>query len=497
MTLRTRRAGASSVRTSVRTKQVAGVTAIVFAVVAALSTYYLVSLAGVLLAETRTTATLIASGVFQRLTVLAGDGGDLRQAIATDSGLRSMLDLSVYAPHAVYAAVVDRDGRIIAHNDPTQVGRRLPSVDPLEPLVEAGGFTQMEAIFRAGGLTREVRQEINIDTGNGPQAFGAIRVGVSTLLIRHELEEALRPAAITAIILLVATVLVAMLLARWLLKPILLLRAGLDRLGQGEQGVTLDLHPQDEFGEIGESFNVVAARLAREEAEGRQSRDALSRRLAALGRVSSGIAHEVKNPLNAMRIHLELLRMRSAGAPETREHVDVLAAQLARLDEVVQGFLNFTRTDDLRIRPVEPLTLLNEVRAVVEAQAASTGITVEVTAAPGTPTIDGDAPLLHQALLNLAINACQAMPGGGRLRLAAAKGPESTVRLSIEDTGTGIAPEHLDKIFNLYFTTKPEGSGIGLALVFRTVHLHNGDITVQSVPGTGTTFTITLPATRA
>lgn len=480
-------------RLSLRTKQVAGVTATVFVVVAALGAYYLVSLAGVLLGETRATATLLASGVYQRLTVLAAEGGDLRTAIATDSGLRSMLDLSAYSPHAVYAAVVDDQQVVLAHSDPTQVGRRLAPVDALDALVDAGMWTQIDAIYRAGGLTREVRQEINIDTGSGPRSFGAIRVGVSTLLIRHDLEEALRPAALTALALLAGGVLMAMLLARWILRPILMLRAGLDRLGQGEDGVTLDFPQQDEFGALGESFNAVSARLAREQADGRHSREALSRRLAALGRVSSGIAHEVKNPLNAMRIHLELLRMRSADTPEAREHVDVLAAQLRRLDDVVQGFLNFTRTDDLRIRPVDARALLSEVRAVVEPQATAAGITVSVDCSPETPSIAGDAPLLHQALLNLAINACQAMPSGGRLRLTAGPGPDSTVHLRVEDTGTGIAPEHLDKIFNLYFTTKPDGSGIGLALVFRTVHLHNGDITVESVPGTGTTFTVTLP----
>ncbi len=105
----------------------------------------------------------------------------------------------------------------------------------------------------------------------------------------------------------------------------------------------------------------------------------------------------------------------------------------------------------------------------------------------------GDAGQLHQAFLNLAINACQAMPDGGRLRIAAKRLDPRQMEVIFEDSGAGITPENLDKIFNLYFTTKPGGSGVGLALVYRTVHLHDGDIEVQSLAGHGTTFRITLP----
>jgi signal transduction histidine kinase len=220
----------------------------------------------------------------------------------------------------------------------------------------------------------------------------------------------------------------------------------------------------------------------------------LSRKLAALGRVSSGIAHEVKNPLNAMRIHLELLRMKTAEVPGTHDHVQVLADQMRRLDEVVLGFLSFTKSEDLVIAPVSARDLFDEIVPVVTAEAGKTGVRVDVDAPTDVPPIAGDRTLLAQALLNLAINACHAMPKGGRLRLIARRKNATHVELIVEDTGTGIAPEDLEKIFNLYFTTKADGSGVGLALVYRTIHLHDGDIDVQSVPGAGTTFTVTLPA---
>jgi signal transduction histidine kinase len=120
-------------------------------------------------------------------------------------------------------------------------------------------------------------------------------------------------------------------------------------------------------------------------------------------------------------------------------------------------------------------------------------VTVVIECAPDLPPVQGDEGQLHQAFLNLAINGCQAMPDGGQCRVSARRADRRQLEVRFEDTGTGIAPENLDKIFNLYFTTKPEGSGVGLALVYRTIHLHNGDIEVESVPGEGTTFRVTLP----
>lgn len=483
-------------RISVRTKQVAGVTAIVFAVVAFLGGYYMLVLGGVFISDTRVRADLIAHGVFQRIAELTLDGGDLNEAIRGDAGLQTMLQLSMFSDGTMYAAVVDKDGVVLAHNDPARVNMRLAPAEPLASLVDAGAWEQARAITTRGGLTREVRVPLMLDSGEGVQEFGAIRVGVSTLLMRSELEKALRPALVTTLALLLGAVVLATLLAQWMLRPILVLRAGLARLGRGDTDVTLNLPLQDEFADMGESFNAVRDRLAREHADGEVSRAAMSRRLAALGRVSSGIAHEVKNPLNAMRIHLELLRMQTSDLPGTADHVRVLNEQMRRLDEVVQGFLSFTKQEDLTVEAIAPAALFEDLLPVVNAESGKTGVDVQVDVQAGVPDIAGDRALLHQAFLNLAINACHAMPDGGRLRLSAR--PSATrrgyVELLVEDTGTGITPEHLGKIFNLYFTTKPEGSGIGLALVYRTITLHDGDIDVQSVPGTGTTFTVTLPS---
>jgi signal transduction histidine kinase/HAMP domain-containing protein len=248
-----------------------------------------------------------------------------------------------------------------------------------------------------------------------------------------------------------------------------------------------------------------------------------SQKAAALGRLLAGVAHEVKNPLNAMTIHLELLKQKLSGSLAARasaraaesgggvrvadvaptsvtvdvasvqNHVTVIGAEIRRLDEVVQGFLKFSRPEELALEPVNLAAMVSDVAEVVGPQASATGVRLAVTSAADLPRISADSGLLRQALLNLALNAVQAMPTGGVLRFDSRRAPDRQVELAIADTGVGIPPEHLSRIFDLYFTTKDGGSGIGLSMVYRTIQLHDGHIEVQSTPGRGTTFTIRLP----
>jgi signal transduction histidine kinase len=242
-----------------------------------------------------------------------------------------------------------------------------------------------------------------------------------------------------------------------------------------------------------------------------QSTIAYSRKLVALGRLTAGIAHEVKNPLNAMMIHLELLRTKirkaalvpvgsgigiaEAARPDDPllQHVEVIEREIRRLDEVVQGFLKFTRPEDLRLQAVRISALLEEVRPILKPEARKNNVRIVVETSDEQLAINGDSAMLRQAILNLAINACQAMPNGGTLRITTAEAPNNRVALRVEDTGVGIRPEDLNRIFDLYFTTKDHGTGIGLSMVYRIVQMHDGEVEVQSTPGRGTTFTLLLP----
>jgi signal transduction histidine kinase len=215
-------------------------------------------------------------------------------------------------------------------------------------------------------------------------------------------------------------------------------------------------------------------------------------KLAALNRITAGVAHEVKNPLHAMVLHLELLGAKLEAGLDPKPHVDILMSEVNRLKRVVLTFLDFTRPVELKLHQVDANVLVREV-VLLAADARAQGIDLEEHYGGSPLTIKADSDLLKQALLNIIINGCQVMPKGGRLIVETGK-DDGHVFISITDHGPGIPEDARDKIFNLYYTTKPKGSGIGLAQAFRAVQLHNGRIKVLSEIGEGTSFKIILPS---
>jgi signal transduction histidine kinase len=622
---------------SIKAKQVAGVTTLVVVVVLALSGYHLATLARLSLQETAARAEMLAQAIFQRAKQVVAQGGtDSYGALRADGGVRSILESSVgYSENVTYAAIVDKDGIAVAHLFPTLEGQPMVEQEDLEPLVHAGTFAQLRAVY--SDRTFEIRQPIL----SGDRAFGSIRIGVSTLLVRSELRDALWRAAGTVLVALAVSSLFAMLLSQWLLRPIHVIQSGLVRLGRGELDVRLDL-PEQEFRDLGSSFDAVSQQLSAmgrgaaepgtavvrqaspdlesvmdnledavalfsprgevifsnaamnalhtgpigslpashpvrqivertlagrksqgpvslslppkdggekrtAEADGSDGTERLvishaitdaggrflgamlvarnlaylsqvhstlnySRKLAALGRLMAGVAHEVKNPLNAMTIHLELLKQKLsrqlvaagdvplgtaapalAAGPDVTKHVDVISKEIRRLDEVVNGFLKFARPEELKLQPVRIATLISDVATTAATEAERRGITLTADCPESLPAINADPGMLGQALLNLALNGCQAMPDGGTLKIGCRTGARRTVEVTVEDTGVGIPPEHLGRIFDLYFTTKEKGSGIGLSMVYRIVQLHDGEVEVQSTPGRGTRFRLIFP----
>jgi signal transduction histidine kinase len=216
-------------------------------------------------------------------------------------------------------------------------------------------------------------------------------------------------------------------------------------------------------------------------------------RLAAISRISGGVAHEVKNPLNAILLHVEVAKAKLAkGDTEVEPQMEIISREILRLDRVVKTFLDFTRPVELRLATVPLQEFMQEIVDLARPQADASKIRVNVDQQVDGVEVRMDRDLLKQAVLNIVVNAMQAMPEGGELRFEATAA-EDSAEIRISDTGPGIPPELRDKIFRLYFTTRKEGSGIGLAMAFRFVQLHDGTIDFTSEPGKGTTFSIRLP----
>ncbi len=220
----------------------------------------------------------------------------------------------------------------------------------------------------------------------------------------------------------------------------------------------------------------------------------LSRRLAAIGRLTSGVAHEVKNPINAIVVHLEVLRQKlSQVDPDTRRHMDVIGAEIKRLDRVVQTLVDFTRPVDLRLLDMDLRKLVEDVVTLASPEAGRQRVSIERNLGPEPLLVRVDADLIKQALLNIVINGVQAMSeSGGILTIMAQREGEGGL-ISVRDQGPGIPAEVRDKIYNLYFTTKKGGSGIGLSMAYRVLQLHHGSLEFESVEGQGATFILRIP----
>jgi signal transduction histidine kinase len=219
----------------------------------------------------------------------------------------------------------------------------------------------------------------------------------------------------------------------------------------------------------------------------------MSRRLSASGRVTGGVAHEVKNPINAIVLHLQLLQNKLAQLdPDTRRHMDIIGSEIQRLDRVVQTLVDFMRARELHLEEVDMRRLLEDVVLLASPDAERHGVRINLAMDEEPLPIKADLDLMKQALLNVVLNGVQAMPDGGPLIIAAHREGNAAVA-EVSDRGVGIAEDSHEKVFELYFTTKKDGNGIGLAQTYQILQWHYGSVEFESTEGEGTTFRFRIP----
>lgn len=233
-----------------------------------------------------------------------------------------------------------------------------------------------------------------------------------------------------------------------------------------------------------------------------QSQLDLADRLASISRLTSGVTHEIKNPLNAIALRLEVLRgMVEADVPSSKEEIDIISHEVRRLDRVVKTFLDFTRPVNLKLVDVELMDVLRDIVRFLQPEVDAAGVQIHLASDGGPFPVRVDQDLMKQAFLNIIRNGVESMANGsgGSLRIRVEESmlsaPGSQCLVTVSDTGSGIPEEHRDRIFQLYFSTKKNGTGLGLAMAFRAVQLHGGRLEFTSEIGKGTTFLFILPTT--
>ena len=333
-----------------------------------------------------------------------------------------------------------------------------------------------------GELHMAIRSDIR-DARN--QVIGGLEVGIPL----RELDEPRRRALTIVILACVAGVAIASMLAFYLARrisrPLGEMVGVTRRIARGDLSATVPVSGKDEVAELAQSINQMTRDLAQA-----QERVVRSNRLAAIGQLAGSVSHELRNPLSVLRSSAYYLRTRLGTDDEkVTKHLGIIEQEIANSDKIISDLLDFSRTRP----PTFQRTYLNYVveEALGRVRVPDT-VTVESALNDGLPPMRADTFQLEQVFVNLITNAVQAMPKGGTLRLATYR-EDDRLAVAVTDTGAGIKPEHLPRLFEPLFTTKARGIGLGLAVSKTLVENHGGTIRVESAVGQGTTFTVTLP----
>ncbi|HEV8711609.1 MAG TPA: ATP-binding protein, partial [Candidatus Binatia bacterium] len=399
----------------------------------------------------------------------------------------------------------DRAGRVAATSASLQ-GRRLPEVD-VRTVIRTR--TPIEGLFSEGSAQRYYRVEaIPSSTGEGIAAFLVLE---DFPLFTREFRGRMLQTLLTILMLLVVlAVIVSVVIRQSVTQPLRTLTRQIEAIGQGQLDQRLHLTRRDEIGQVAQEFDHMCARL--EEAHSRlvtQSEEKLrleralrhSEKLAALGQLASRLAHEIGTPLNVIQGRAEQLLQRKTLAEKDRAFLGVIVTQIEQISKFIRQLLTLARRSEPQLRAVRLNEIVGRVWEIVGDRGNTGGVEITLALADDVPPILGDPEQLQQVLLNLSVNAVQAVGASGRVTLSTRCQPNGSpgrtgmVEAVVADTGPGISPQDLPHIFEPFFTTKGMvgGTGLGLAICREIVLNHCGDIRVESEPGQGARFIVVLP----
>ena len=414
-----------------------------------------------------------------------------------------LADAIAQASSILHVAVCDPSGVAVAHSVGTEIGK---PVERHPPIPRAANLAQSFAV--AWGLRRS-GQLYAYDTPLVVDArpFATIRVVVTQTFLWESVKDSLRHGLLVAVAVFSVAIGIGVVLSRIAVGRMRVLEAGVTAIREGRFETAIPESGAEEFRRLARELNLLGEQFKRErEAGGRagpgaaaaaQDRADRSQVLMRLGEMATGVAHELRDPLQTLSLDLDAVRVAARGDPEVNVHVGRALAKVQQLDRAIRGFLAIARLRPPSAEAVDVDDVVREIHADLEADANLAGLELERDC--GTPPLrtSGDREVLRQAVRNLVRNSIQALPSrDGRIVLRCRREGDR-LSVSVADTGPGMPPEILEKAFDLFYTTKDDGTGVGLALVRQAVELHGGAVDVRSEPGEGTVVTLQLPVLRS
>jgi signal transduction histidine kinase len=398
-------------------------------------------------------------------------------------------------PHSIvrHILVIDEQGKIKDSTERDEIDKPLPIAIGNLPQMDIMDIGDVMRDADASGSDQELTMTYPALTEKGEHK---IIIVVSMSQLNRVVREASRDRLIAMGVLGLLMILIIAVVSWRFTRPITVLARAANRVKAGDVDFQVPVAQRDEIGALAATFNEMLAGLRSK----RELEEELQRaeRSAVVGRLASGIAHEIRNPLNFINLSIDHLREKFAppvdGArAEFTRILGTIKDEIGRLNRLVSDFLSYGRPAQLKLAETSARSLIEEVIGLVSAQAEQQGVRIMVQEAGDQSNhLRADAKQLKTCFSNLVINAIQAMPGGGQLAIALRqRGPD--LRIEFADTGLGIAPEAIENIFEPYYSTKETGIGLGLPLTKKIIEEHGGQITVASELGAGTTFTVTLP----
>ncbi len=459
--------------------------------------------------------------VFRLATPIWGPDGRPRGVLSATVGTQAVWKrvLRVQLGETGECYLVDKAGTFLAHKDPARVLN--------ENIAQSDSFRQIES----------ARGQLIYTDYRGIQVLGAFRPLEGTdwyVVVEQDRDEAFvssyqlqRNIYVVIALTVVGAVGFSVLLAWYVASPIRRLSEAARTLARGDfEHALLDARTtrRDEIGALYAAFGHMADQLKDRQArletrvgltevelqkveaelKGTLEAAARSERLAALGRLGSGLAHEIRTPLTSLKLFLQSVQEEISISPEQSEDYQIAMRQVGRIEKTLNHFLDFARPQEPILGDLDFVQLVDDVLEVIRPRANQQEVEIHQSIDPELPKVEGDVRQLGEVLVNLLVNALDAMPDGGRLAISiAAEAAEpgttdpSWVRIDVSDTGPGIQEKDLDRLFEPFFTTKAAGSGLGLAIIKSTVERHAGSVRVDSQLGAGTTFSVRLPAATA